>query len=169
MVAMAPVVDANLCQQRYFPEPITDNMFCAGLGGTDSCQGDSGGPAVINNELVGVVSFGKGCAHPQFPGVYTKVRNYIDWILANTKTNEPTHNPMSGGFQHQVPNPGSSTVHINIVTDSMSSSQSISQSQINTNLNVAYPNQQQNNNHQMANAKAILDNIFGGKVHIHFD
>lgn len=60
-------------------------MLCAGSGdgaGTvDSCQGDSGGPlARISGDdtadaLIGVVSFGRGCADPDYPGIYTKLSN----------------------------------------------------------------------------------------------
>ncbi|XP_058229101.1 trypsin-3 [Hemibagrus wyckioides] len=69
------------CQYYYFYR-ITDNMVCAGspMGGKDSCQGDSGGPLVCNGYFEGIVSWGIGCANPYFPGVYTKVRNYIRWI-----------------------------------------------------------------------------------------
>nr|XP_015801842.2 chymotrypsin-like protease CTRL-1 [Nothobranchius furzeri] len=65
---------------------ITDNMICAGLkaGGKDSCQGDSGGPLVIKSGFswiqAGIVSFGKGCALPMQPGVYTRVSKYQTWI-----------------------------------------------------------------------------------------
>lgn len=63
-------------------------MLCAGVdqGGKDSCQGDSGGPLITLNsnlnryELIGVVSWGWGCAWTGFPGVYTRVWNMKDWI-----------------------------------------------------------------------------------------
>lgn len=48
-------------------------------------QGDSGGPLICDGNLEGIVSWGISCAHPFYPGVYTKVRNYnrwIDWIIS---------------------------------------------------------------------------------------
>jgi len=51
-------------------------MVCAAREGDDSCQGDSGGPLVDIETCthIGVVSLGYGCAEPEFPGVYAKVR-----------------------------------------------------------------------------------------------
>jgi secreted trypsin-like serine protease len=65
---------------------ILASMFCAGKteGGVDSCQGDSGGPgsAIINGRttLVGVVSWGDGCARRLKYGVYSRISTAAEWI-----------------------------------------------------------------------------------------
>lgn len=81
-----PLVSAATCNGSY-KNQIKDSMICAGYasGGKDSCQGDSGGPLVAQDEnnqtyLVGVVSWGQGCARAKYYGVYAKVSNAIQWI-----------------------------------------------------------------------------------------
>lgn len=78
-------VPRNTCNIAYSGE-ITNVMMCAADPGQDSCQGDSGGPLydAENDTLVGVVSWGFGCADPSYPGVYAQVSSRFDWIKANT-------------------------------------------------------------------------------------
>ncbi|VVC33677.1 Serine proteases, trypsin family, serine active site,Peptidase S1, PA clan,Serine proteases, trypsin [Cinara cedri] len=88
-----PIVSNEDCTKtNYTGGLITENMICAGheKGGKDSCQGDSGGPLMrqmANNrfEIIGIVSWGHGCARPGYPGVYTRVAKYVPWIKENTK------------------------------------------------------------------------------------
>uniref|UniRef100_A0A8D0GF93 trypsin n=1 Tax=Sphenodon punctatus TaxID=8508 RepID=A0A8D0GF93_SPHPU len=84
----APILTDAECETAY-PGQITGSMMCVGYleGGKDSCQGDSGGPVVCNGELQGIVSWGIGCALTGYPGVYTKVCNYIDWIESTIASN----------------------------------------------------------------------------------
>ncbi|XP_073844564.1 trypsin beta-like [Musca autumnalis] len=80
------IVDRNACNRQYAGiNEITDDMLCAAVenGGKDACQGDSGGPLVANGKLVGIVSWGVGCARPDFSGVYSNVAYLKPWIEDN--------------------------------------------------------------------------------------
>ncbi|KAB7504845.1 Serine protease nudel, partial [Armadillidium nasatum] len=92
-----PILEDEVCVNEFlYIDP--EKVICAGheKGRKDSCQGDSGGPMMCNfcthpydpSECaenfwiqVAIVSFGRGCARPGIPGVYTNVKYFIDWIL----------------------------------------------------------------------------------------
>ncbi|XP_034650354.1 trypsin alpha-like [Drosophila subobscura] len=61
---------------------IRESMICAGTSGKDACQGDSGGPLVSGGVLVGVVSWGYGCAYANYPGVYADVAALRSWVVS---------------------------------------------------------------------------------------
>jgi len=64
---------------------IKEDMMCAQRGRKDSCQGDSGGPLYDkdNTALVGIISWGKKCGKPKYPGVYAQVGYQWYWIAFN--------------------------------------------------------------------------------------
>lgn len=92
---IVPIVDNQQCERAYGnTRALIDNrIICAGFarGGKDACQGDSGGPLMLGtNEKthlryyqVGVVSYGLKCAEPGYPGVYTRITSFLDWIQKN--------------------------------------------------------------------------------------
>jgi len=88
MEVQVPIVNQTVCAATY-PGELTSNMICAGYstGGKDACQGDSGGPLIVSDGnggwlQAGIVSWGRGCAMPNYYGVYTRVANYTAWINA---------------------------------------------------------------------------------------
>jgi len=87
--AAIPVVSNAVCNRpESYNGDITDTMMCVGRqeGGIDSCQGDSGGPLTADLQgrrvLVGVVSWGEGCARRLKYGVYARVSKAADWIAS---------------------------------------------------------------------------------------
>ncbi|XP_013097368.2 chymotrypsin-2-like [Stomoxys calcitrans] len=74
------------CQLRH-DNVTTADQLCGGVdeGGKGQCSGDSGGPLVHNGSIqLGIVSWSiKPCTVAPYPGVYTKVSHYVDWIYEN--------------------------------------------------------------------------------------
>jgi hypothetical protein len=88
-------VDPDTCQSAYSGYNVDSSMMCAADPGEDACQGDSGGPLYDkeNEKLVGVVSWGIGCANPSYPGVYARVGDQADWIKETICKNHSTPLP----------------------------------------------------------------------------
>ncbi|XP_059051607.1 trypsin, alkaline A-like [Achroia grisella] len=87
------VIDQKVCASRYgtIKAVIADTMMCAGelnVAGVDACFGDSGGPLIYKGLVVGLVSFGYSCGHHYYPGVYTKISRYTDWIVRTVSNNK---------------------------------------------------------------------------------
>lgn len=98
MEAMVPMMDVRACgRPDSYGKSFNDkSMICAGYwtGVTDTCVGDSGGPLVCIDEklqphVAGIISWGKGCGRAHYPGVYTRVSYYLDWIKSVIRGDSP--------------------------------------------------------------------------------
>jgi trypsin len=96
------VVPVTRCSLAPGYDDVDERQICAGdlaQGGIDACNGDSGGPLVAKKadgslSLVGVVSWGEGCALAGKPGVYTRVSAFYDWIQATVAQLQPRSQPL---------------------------------------------------------------------------
>ncbi|XP_055131667.1 urokinase-type plasminogen activator isoform X1 [Symphalangus syndactylus] len=91
-MTVVKLISHKECQQpHYYGSEVTTKMLCAAdpQWKTDSCQGDSGGPLICSIRgrmtLTGIVSWGRGCALKDKPGVYTRVSHFLPWIRSHTK------------------------------------------------------------------------------------
>uniref|UniRef100_A0A2R9CEQ3 Complement C1s n=1 Tax=Pan paniscus TaxID=9597 RepID=A0A2R9CEQ3_PANPA len=98
--ARLPVAPLRKCKEVKMEKPTADaeayvftpNMICAGgEKGMDSCKGDSGGAFAVQDPndktkfyAAGLVSWGPQCGTY---GLYTRVKNYVDWILKTMQEN----------------------------------------------------------------------------------
>lgn len=93
-----PLANQEQCDQRYSNAGVRlgHGQLCAGGQlGKDSCRGDSGGPLMAVERIadgtgrwtaIGVVSFGPSpCGLQGWPGVYTKVADFVPWIISKMR------------------------------------------------------------------------------------
>ncbi|KAL3785636.1 LOW QUALITY PROTEIN: hypothetical protein ACHAWO_005980 [Cyclotella atomus] len=105
-----PVITNQKCSQQYPQETIFANNICTFAPGKDTCQGDSGGPLIMPGAnaaadvLIGLTSWGYGCASQQYPGVYARVSNQIEWIKT-TVCNESSSPPAGFCGSNGTPTP----------------------------------------------------------------
>ncbi|ESP01376.1 hypothetical protein LOTGIDRAFT_111620, partial [Lottia gigantea] len=101
--AILPIVNSTDCRNKYYSLPdydeatslvkIDNSVLCASSenGGKDACWGDSGGPFFCEKDdkwyQVGIVSIGYECGNVEFPGIYTRVSHYKDWIAQTLANN----------------------------------------------------------------------------------
>ncbi|NXQ19700.1 ACRO protein, partial [Peucedramus taeniatus] len=87
--AKVRLIDVQLCNSsRWYGGAVHPQDLCAGYprGGIDTCQGDIGGPLVCKDNvgdyfwLVGLASWGRGCAGDKRPGVFTSTQHFHTWI-----------------------------------------------------------------------------------------
>ncbi|XP_031332996.1 phenoloxidase-activating factor 3-like isoform X2 [Photinus pyralis] len=97
---LLPVANKAECVRKYKQDKrlsVGDGMICVGgEAGRDSCSGDSGGPLMYPSiklgvptwYLTGVVSFGPNqpCGIKGYPGLYTHVSKYVEWIQETVQT-----------------------------------------------------------------------------------
>lgn len=86
-VVAVPIIAHTACVSKYSNHifPLSADMLCAGFdhGERDFCQGDIGGPLVLNAQLIGLASFNIACGSSDYPGVYTRIASFSNWVSAN--------------------------------------------------------------------------------------
>ncbi|XP_069703485.1 trypsin alpha-like [Periplaneta americana] len=79
-----PILKYDTCSKIYkeieYDFFLHDGQMCTLDDGEGACQDDSGGPFVVDGNLVGVVSWGLGCAHKEHPGVLSNVSYFRGWV-----------------------------------------------------------------------------------------
>lgn len=97
------IVASDTCNSNYNGGLRSEMHLCAAASGRDSCQNDSGGPLIQGGSVVGIVSFGSGCARNGFPGVYARTsgaENFIKGSICDLASDPPGD---CGGFFDFVP------------------------------------------------------------------
>ncbi len=123
-----PIV-SNAEASSAYGQTITADQLAAGVmgvGGKDSCQGDSGGPLIVSKGtgkiLAGVVSWGQGCAEPNYPGLYARVSSFQGWISGflskapTTRLSMTSQSATSGTWKHYTVTVPTGTTVLNVHT-----------------------------------------------------
>ncbi|KAB0803017.1 hypothetical protein PPYR_05203 [Photinus pyralis] len=78
------IINTTICRIMYEKVDVSlvPGMMCAGIfeGGKDACQGDSGGPLACGGKLVGIISTGEECGDGRYPGIYSDIQYFRQWI-----------------------------------------------------------------------------------------
>lgn len=116
------IFDDDVCAAAFLEDGDDDVAggvnLCAGRddGTADSCFGDSGGPLVVADEagtghyLVGLVSWGAGCAVVGRPTVHTEVPAFLTWLADRGVVGIDAPTRVDGALTVPVRIPASGTV-----------------------------------------------------------
>ncbi|KAM4676756.1 acrosin-like isoform 2-T2 [Discoglossus pictus] len=128
--AKVDIISLETCNSSYWYDGAIGiyNLCAEYQKGVDHiCQDDSGGPLMCKVRstniyyVVGITSWGKGCALAESPGVYTSTQYFLQWILQSIP-NEGTLAPARTAQVTRSPNAG--IEHVTIMESMRISTQS---------------------------------------------
>ncbi|XP_039957728.1 trypsin theta-like [Bactrocera tryoni] len=77
-------IDAEECgsgDYKYSEDEVLNTMLCGLASNLQACNGQAGDPLVVDNQLVGLVSWGYGCGNKGNPAVFTNIAAERSWII----------------------------------------------------------------------------------------
>ncbi|CAH0731263.1 unnamed protein product, partial [Brenthis ino] len=82
-VTLQVITNAD-CARFFGTSAVIGSTLCtSGAGGRNTCVGDSGGPLVLNNQLIGITSFGPLFCEAPDPSAFARVTSFNSWISAH--------------------------------------------------------------------------------------
>lgn len=143
--ADVPFIDDTQCGSAggIYVNLIPAKEICAGNwdnGGVDTCQGDSGGPMFRRDNagefiLVGITSWGQGCARPRNPGVYAQVSFFAEAIQAAARDLAPRCAPFANTTPVDIPDAGAA---ITSPVQAACDGNAVAKTQVEVNINHPY-------------------------------